>query len=214
MKAIIFDFDGVIINSSPDWYASLSAKLLQYGLTLTHSDYAKHFGQSETQIINDLFPGKLTNEQITEINEWVYADAKRRLRRIKLIPGLMSSLMFAIENQLKKYIVTGSKREIVEAVLNNHHLMHYFEGIITIDDVQNAKPHPESYQLAVQKFDLEKSETIVVEDSPAGVKSAVSAGLRTIVFNIDNIDSTKYVSQEFVYNHEELQKKLKSIISP
>ncbi|HLC19355.1 MAG TPA: HAD family hydrolase, partial [Candidatus Nanoarchaeia archaeon] len=99
---------------------------------------------------------------------------------IKLVPGIKNLL----EKLSKKYtlaIVSGTYRELIEPVLKKHDIVNYFSVIVTKDDVQQSKPHPEGMHLCLKKLNLKESEAIFVGDMTMDIEMGRSSGVKTAI---------------------------------
>ncbi len=172
IKHVVFDFDGVIIDSERQKFSDLKEILSEYNYTLKNSEFRNFIGKKRGQFLKE--------KEIPDIDEIMIKVHKKdsESNNLKLVEGLKEFLVFLKNKNLQMHIATGSSKDFVLSLLDKHHLTLYFSEIITGDDVKESKPDPRIY-LEI-KNRLINQKIIVIEDSPAGVKSAKNAGLFVI----------------------------------
>lgn len=182
IKGIIFDMDGVLIDSESisDITWSLAAKDFNYPVSMeilnecrgtnkqdTYQIMKKHFG--------DEFPTeaffKKTSEYFWKIDEE---------QGIPLMPFVKECLEY-LSGKYELALASSTRQVSVEKLLTKNEIIDYFPRRMCGDMVTHSKPHPEIYQKACQLLGLKPEECAAVEDSPNGIKSAVAAGLKVIM---------------------------------
>jgi len=173
--AIIFDFDGVVIDSMPLMTYSFIRYLKNYGIELKEEDMKKYYGWTGVNVIKDIFTmhGIKRNAEIAnEERKKIYV---KNIEKVKVYPGFIEVIK-KVKGKYKTALVTSSSSEIVELIMNIHNLNQLFDVIVTKDDVKKSKPDLEPYLLAIKKLAVEPNKCMVVEDTPIGIKSAKAAG--------------------------------------
>ncbi|AJY77001.1 HAD family hydrolase [Paenibacillus beijingensis] len=183
IKAIIFDFDGTIIDTETAWYVAFRDAYKKHGVDLTLEQYSQCIGTN----LNSFNPYEYL---ITELNlpidreefrKSVQAHHSSLMEQEKMRPGIMDYLNLAKEAGLKIGLATSSDRAWIDKYLNQLGILDYFDCIRTKDDVKNVKPDPELYLQALACLGVHAEEAIAIEDSPNGAKAAMEAGLNTVV---------------------------------
>src|SRR5262249_28382604 len=100
---------------------------------------------------------------------------------IELLPGAVQLMERLASKEIPFAVATSSGRRYAEQVLNSFCIIDKLQFLLTGDDVQKGKPHPEIYLAAAERFAIEPSEMIVIEDSANGLRAAQAAGARCIV---------------------------------
>ena len=182
VKAIVFDFDGLIIDSeTPDYHAW--RKIYQaHGLDLPLSTWLPLVGDA-TQYFNiDQRIAELTGKPVDGIELWKNQRAiyLEMLEGIAPMPGVEDYLCAAQQLRIRVGIASGSSRSWVISRLDQLGLTDRFETVVCRDDVGRAKPDPAAYLVAVSNLGVTADQAIALEDSPPGVKAAKSAGLYCI----------------------------------
>jgi len=178
IKAIIFDLDGVIIDSNPAIVAFWSHWANQFGFDLTQDMILQWvYGRKVTATIEGLF--SFTNqEQQNTIKEAGYAfDAAMHPTGIEGVQDFVQALK-ALD--FPRGVATSSHKERMELMLERIGLPNHFEYSITAHDVQKGKPDPEPYLKMAEKLNFVPSECLVFEDAISGVQSAIAAGMTCI----------------------------------
>lgn len=181
IQAILFDLDGLMVDSEPHSIASWQAVLARRGAAFDQPTLDRILGLrlSETaQMAIDLFhlpdrPADLAREkteyQITHLDSNVAA-----------MPGLIELLDEIDQRGVSKAIASSGIRRYVLAVLKATQLTDRFSVIITGDDVINGKPAPDVFLKAAQTLNVDPPHCLVLEDAPAGVQAAKAAGMMCI----------------------------------
>ncbi len=188
--AIIFDFDGVILDSEPIHYEACCHVLKSLGITISYSEYMKKYlGFSD----KDMFPRLLLNEGLSysdrEIKHLIQQKTRAYIHIISNqnpLPLIVDfeQFIFKIAPKINKIaICSGSSRSEIIAVLSKVRqgkLHAYFDTIVTTEDVQSGKPSPEGYLLAAKRLNVAPGRCVVIEDTLHGVKAAKAAGMQVI----------------------------------
>src|SRR6478735_4265200 len=179
--AIIFDMDGVIVDSNPYHKIALQQFAKQHGYELTEQLLKeKVYGRTNKQWILNLF-GSLPEEKVRQ-----YAEEKEAMYRelykndISPVKGLVNFLELLEKNNVAKAIGTSAPRVNVDFSLGGTHLEKYFSIILDDTFVTEGKPNPEIYIKAAKALNLPNSRCIVIEDSLSGVEAGKRAGSKVI----------------------------------
>lgn len=184
-QVVLFDMDGVLFDTMPTHVRSWAETATHYGLTAKRDEFYLFEGMKGTQTIRELYIREKQEEPSPEFVDEVYRYKCTRFRAhgscVAPIPGVERLVRYLSGRGVKIGVVTGSSRCNAEERIEK-----YFgdlitpRQIVTADDVEHGKPHPEPYLRGVDLFGTSKEEVFVVENAPLGVRSAVDAGLFTI----------------------------------
>ncbi len=179
--AIIFDMDGVIVDSNPYHKIALQQFCKKHGHELTDQQLVqKIYGRTNKEWITNLF-GALSPEVIN-----AYAEEKEALYRalfdtdIKPVKGLLTFLNQLDQHQIARAIGTSAPQSNVDFTLSKTKTEKYFKTILNDTFVTHSKPHPEIYQKAAKALGLPNEKCIVIEDSLSGVEAGKAAGSKVI----------------------------------
>jgi HAD superfamily hydrolase (TIGR01509 family) len=180
VTAVLFDMDGLLIDSEPLWLEAETAVMARLGAGVgwTEKDQAALLGGSLERTIRYLL-AKATRPQPPElVAEWLMSDITDRVRRdgIPVRPGARELMAEAAAAGLPRALVTSSERGFMEAVLASTGMR--FDVLVCAQDVTVTKPDPEPYLLAAKRVGVHPGDCFALEDSPNGVASAEAAGCR------------------------------------
>jgi beta-phosphoglucomutase len=196
LRAVLLDFNGVVINDEPLHQKLIQDLLLEENLRPSLEDYNQLcLGRTDRACITDLWQrqGRVVTE--AQLNKLLarkasrYRDTLASLEKLPLYPGLDDVIYQIRAAQLKLAIVSGARRSEIDAVLGLAGIADYVSTVVSSDDLATAasKPAPDSYQLAIQRLNdqspglaLTPGECLAVEDSFAGIEAAKRAGVPVI----------------------------------
>lgn len=180
---VVFDLDGLLIDSEPV-FAEAARRLLQRRrLTLCEDVLWRMMGMPSARSIHILRDHYALADSPDDLREEcrkhfydVLAD-----RPVPLLPGALSLLEGLERAGIPRAIATSSRAAYVRRILAPHDVLHRFHFFLSADDVVQAKPDPEIYQKAAARFGVEPQQTLVLEDSWNGLRAAKTAGARCVV---------------------------------
>ena len=216
MKIIIFDFDGVILDSENSHFIAFNEGLKNLNINISEDEYySKYISLDDRGVITNVVNDKnisVTNEEIDMIikNKNDYFES-RLIDNSKLFPGV-EELIIQLSKNFVLSIGSGANRSEIIKTLKNNNIHDYFEIIVSANEVNNPKPNPETYNRVLDNIntDFNINEIIVIEDSPGGIEAAKSAGLKCIA--ITNTFDNKQLRKAdiIVSNYEDILKYLTS----
>lgn len=178
IRAIIFDMDGVIVDSEPIHCQVEHALLKQYGIDAPWSEWDKFIGLAEhtvfQYIIDNFTDGTYSVEELTKAKYEVFISVLSE--QVQPIPGVLDFICRASKRYGKLALTTSSGKEVQKKVFELFDLQPYFDVVITGDHIQHSKPHPEPYIKTVNALHLPAHNCLVLEDSLNGITSAKEAG--------------------------------------
>jgi putative hydrolase of the HAD superfamily len=166
LKAIVFDFDGTIIDTETAWYTVFKEAYAHYGVALSLEMYAKCLG---------------TNLQAFNPYTYLVTSHAQLMEKETLRPGILTLLQQAKEASLQIGLASSSSRQWIDQYVDKLGIQDFFDCYCTADTVTNVKPDPELYLQALKQLGVKGKEAIAIEDSPNGAQAAVAAGLYTVV---------------------------------
>lgn len=181
MKAIVFDFDGVIVRSIEQHAEAYKRVLDPHGANVEPRDVLLREGARSETIIRDLMADAGITPSDADVNAW--AEEKQHLFKEMgdppLYPDARAMLEAAWATGAKTAIVTGTRRTNLERLIPD--LAPRFDALVTQESYDNDKPHPEPYLTAAQMLGVEPSECLGVENAIRGVQSQKAAGYGRVV---------------------------------
>jgi beta-phosphoglucomutase len=180
LRAVIFDMDGVIVDSHP-----AHKKAWQKFLELQNRDVSNEDlnfvmeGRKREEILRH-FLGEVSDEQLHILGHQKEQIFREEAVDVKVIEGLRDVLQKLSEAEIRLAVASSGSSRRVNDILNSLCLMRYFQVVVTGDHVTHGKPDPAIFRLACERVGVQPSETLVFEDSVSGVRAAKSAGMRCI----------------------------------
>lgn len=180
-KAILFDLNGTMINDMDyhikAWYNLLNE--LGAGLSMEETKL-QCYGKNQ-ELLERIFPGRFSEKEMETMSMEKERKYQQTFRpHLKLIAGLDEFLQENKDTGIKMGIGTAAIRFNVDFVLDGLQLHHYFDSIVTADDVINSKPDPETFLKGAVQLGVLPEECLVFEDSPKGAEAALHAGMKCV----------------------------------
>jgi HAD superfamily hydrolase (TIGR01509 family) len=179
IRALVLDFDGLILDTETPLRASWNEIYREHGLTVSPVAWAGLLGASAD-------PPEMYEFLERHLHRPVDREALRKRRLVrelelleheKVMPGVLGLLAAAEREGLKKGIASSSERDWVEGHLGRLGLLHRFDAVVCAEDVERTKPDPALYQEALNRLGVRPEEAIAFEDSDHGSQAASAAGI-------------------------------------
>ncbi|MDP2844552.1 MAG: HAD family phosphatase [Candidatus Methanoperedens sp.] len=177
LKAVIFDMDGVLVDSMPYHADAWIAVFAELGIHINREDIYDIEGSNHEGVIRLVFEKAGRKPKSEDFNElaWKKREIFQKINNVGVFEGIHETLDF-LKNKCLLGVVSGSDRAIVMELLERF-FPNTFDAVVTGNDVREGKPSPEPYLKVIDMLNVEKDECIVIENAPLGVESAKSAGL-------------------------------------
>jgi HAD superfamily hydrolase (TIGR01509 family) len=178
VRALIFDFDGLILDTETPDFQSWQEIYWAHGASLSFAEWARWIGT-----MGDFDPYGYLEEQLGHAVDRAAVRAMRRSRfaelmdDVQILPGVREYVHEAKKSRLKLAIASSSPRKWILENLGPRGLAQYFDAIRCGDDVERTKPDPDVYLAALEALEAEPQQAIALEDSPNGVLAAKRAGI-------------------------------------
>lgn len=180
-KAVIFDMDGVLIDSEPLWQEAQIESLAQLGVEITEQECERlTMGKRIDELARILCSEYALTIEASELEERILSKLCTRIEHEGVaMSGVEEALAFFAQHDWKIALATSSTHRVIQAVFDRLQFWDKFEFICSAEDEVHGKPHPDVYLTAVRKLNLEVSECLVIEDSFTGLTAAKRAGITT-----------------------------------
>lgn len=178
LRGVVFDMDGVVIDSHPAHRAAWKAFLAALGKTVADSELEIILDGGKREEILKHFLGELSPEQIVEYGKRKDDILRQHNARLEPMEGVVEFLNQLFDSGIRVALATSAAKYRTLHTLRELHLAHYFETIVTGDDVSAGKPDPAIYRLVAERMQEHPDNLLAIEDAVSGVKAARSAGLR------------------------------------
>ncbi len=179
--ALIFDMDGVVVNSNPLHREAWAEFNRRYGVETTEEMLERMYGRRNDAIVRDFFGEDLSEQEVA-----ARGAAKEELYREMLEERLEQALAPGLRPFLETYsgaltaLATNAEPANVNFILDRARLRPYFRVVVSGDQVRSPKPHPEIYLKTADLLGAAPANCIVFEDSYVGVEAALAAGMRVV----------------------------------
>jgi beta-phosphoglucomutase-like phosphatase (HAD superfamily) len=181
IQAVVFDMDGLLVDSEPVWFAARRELLGRFGKRWSDSDQERLMGVSTAtwvEYVTDKLEGAMPSEEVLDTIVGMMAAAYRR-GDVPLLPGASEALDFCV-GRYRVGLASGSPRLLIDAALTGAGWQRCFEEVISSDECARGKPAPDVYLEIMRRMSLDPAATVVVEDSVAGVLAGIDAGAKVV----------------------------------
>lgn len=179
-KAIIFDMDGTIVQSTEADYLAWKMVFEEHGRKLSFEDYGPLLGIKSAEVARKELGLEGEAQQEALQKKLLYFEEIIAEEGIKPVPYVEDLLMHLSALPIKLALATSSRRKKMELVMKKLNLLKYFEVIVAGEDVLHGKPAPDIFLTVAERLDLKPEECVVIEDAAMGVKAAKNAGMKCI----------------------------------
>lgn len=189
IKTVVFDMDGVIIDSEPIHMEIQQMLFSRLGIEVSQEHYQSFIGRSSKNMWQELilkFDLDISVEQVLVMDKQHYHQKLRSSEGLAAIPGVEPLIKELHQNSVKLLLASSSSRESIALVLELFNLDHLFQNRISGADLEWSKPHPQIFLEAAKMAGNRPQECLVIEDSSHGVTAAKKAGMFCIGFQNPN----------------------------
>lgn len=182
MKAVIFDMDGVLVDSQPYHFKADIDTMAEYGVIKDQKFYESFAGTltaDRMRTLKEMFGLDAPVEEMTIKRENMILDIMGK-EDIKPVLGIPEFLRSIKEKGLTTAVASSSDYKLINLILDRLKIAQYFDSVTSGSDVKRGKPSPDVFLLAAERIGIEPAECLVVEDSENGVKAAKAAGMKAL----------------------------------
>ncbi len=182
LKAVLFDLDGLLIDSEVVAYKTIERIANEYNKSVSIADYTTNYlGRTVAKSMEHMVKSlelPLTYEELHE--KYLSEEEKNTNAGIPLKPHAEEILKYLKKNNIKTIVASSSSRERAKTLLEKNDVLKYFDDMIFGYEVKRGKPFPDIFLAACEKLSVNPCEAIVLEDSEAGIDAAFSANIKVI----------------------------------
>ena len=188
MKAVIFDMDGVIIDSEPIHFEVDMQTMKDLGCEISVEELEKYVGTTNEYMFTDIKKNYNIRKSVEEIINYNVEMVKNKIIQSNLEPieGIRELLIDLKNKNIPAAIASSSPKDFIDVVVSKFELQDYFKYIVSGEEVANGKPAPDVYIETAKKLGLSPKDCTVIEDSKNGVLAAKTAGMKCIGFQNSN----------------------------
>jgi HAD superfamily hydrolase (TIGR01509 family) len=201
IEAIIFDLDGLMIDSEPLARQAWSRVLESYHVHLDNETFSRMIGlrlEESSKLVRDIFNLDASPSELAELEQ---RNMSRIMARgIPTMPGLDRLLSEIAGRGIPWAIATSSRRSYAISVLDHMVILNECQAIAAGDEVASGKPAPDVYLLAAQRIGIDASRCLALEDSVPGIKAAASAGMKTVAVPNGDTSPMDFADADYIYD--------------
>ncbi|MFC2040915.1 HAD family hydrolase [Chloroflexota bacterium] len=180
-KAVIWDMDGVIIDTAPYHLKAWREVFRKSGVNFTEEQFRQGFGQRNDTIIRSVLGEKVSQYEIDSISAEKEENFRLEIRQnIKPLAGVIELMKSLAERRFKMALASSAPIENIQLLIHGLGIDKYFQSIISGEDVTEGKPSPQVFLLAAEKLGVKPWRCVVIEDAVAGVTAARRAGMHCV----------------------------------
>lgn len=200
-KLIIFDFDGLLVNTEEIYLKGWEEAFHYYKITISREILLKFYGNSIENVNQVLLSTGISPEIIKKVRAYREKIINKYLvsSKIRLLPGVIDFLEL-VHSNYTLVVCTSSPRKRVDRILGYSNLTKYFNNIITFEDTLYHKPHPQPYMFILDSYKVKASDVIAFEDSISGIISSQRSGIEVHCVNSLITDEIRNLLTPFQYH--------------
>ncbi|WP_345276721.1 HAD family phosphatase [Litoribaculum gwangyangense] len=201
LKAVIFDMDGVIIDSEPMHYKAYNDMFDEVGIEVSNDLYESFTGQSTINICKRLcnhFNLKESPETLVAIKRKHYKQFFQSNSQLSLIDGVFDLIKDYHNNGLKLVLASSAAMTSIDQIFDRFDLHKYFVAKFSGGDLKESKPHPEIFIKAVEATGFKNEECMVIEDSTNGIEAAKAAQVFCVGYDSFHSKNQDYSKADLV----------------
>jgi HAD superfamily hydrolase (TIGR01509 family) len=200
VKAVIFDNDGVLVDSEPLHHVAEKRTLARYGVDLNEEEFSLNVGIGWHKMLCEWikkFNLPVTPDELQKIHEQNLVNIF--LEQVEPTPNVIQFIENLLEDGYRLGVASSSSRIVVDTGLKKSNMLRYFETIVCSEDVKRTKPDPEIYLLAARQLGAKPAECFVIEDSSTGIKAAKAAGMICAGYRNENSGEQNLTQADLIF---------------
>lgn len=208
VKTVIFDMDGVLVNSEPLHHEVSLVQFKNLNIEVTDDIFATFTGNSNKMIYQKLKDRFKLEQEIGDLiasKNTLFIDAFDKKEDLYLMPGVKDLIIDLYNNGVQLIVASSSEMEIIDKVFERFDLNHYFTHKISGNDFPESKPNPAIFLKAASFSKAPIEECIIIEDSTNGIKAAKAAGIFCMGYKSEGVDSQdQSLADIIIYDFKDL----------
>ena len=181
VKAILFDLDGVLVNSEDAWYHTYNDMIATYGIkAISRKEFSKIFGNTVEKNAKSVI-----NITAKDANRLAIKYFAKNRKYVTVFPKSIDILEKLSDSKLKIALITNTPKRILMHTLKHYKLKKYFKAIVTVDDVKRGKPAPDMVIKACRILKVNPKNTILIGDSKNDMAAGRRAGCISVGYGIN-----------------------------
>lgn len=187
LEAVIWDMDGVIVDTALYHLKAWQNVFQEKSITFTESDFRQSFRQRNDAIIKSVLGAAISPDEIKAVASKKETDFRFQIGQdIKLLPGVVKLILALGKRGVKMALASSAPRENIQLIFARLGIENCFQAIVNDNDVSEGKPNPQVFLLAAQRLDAAPKKCVAIEDAIAGVTAAKRAGMYCVAVTTTN----------------------------
>lgn len=217
IQTVIFDMDGVLVNSEPLHHEVSFAQFQNLNIEVTNEIYATFTGNSNKMIyqkIKDRFELPHAIKDLILQKNTMFLEAFDQSENLHLMPGVKDLIVDLYNNGMQLVVASSSEMQIINKIFERFDLNHYFTHKVSGNDFPESKPNPAIFLKAAELAQTPVENCIVIEDSTNGIKAAKSAGIYCVAYKSEGVETQdQSLADVIIYDYKEVSfDKIKNIV--
>jgi HAD superfamily hydrolase (TIGR01509 family) len=181
LEAIIFDMDGVVVDSEPHHERAFRAVFEEMGYGDNHGmDFTAYYGRSDESLWLDFIARHRPVQRLPQLLEWKQSRLLKMLEEEEPVFAEIPELVEKLAGRYRLAIASGSTHAVINVVLKMKNLRRFFPVAVSVEDVARGKPAPDVFLRAAEMLKVAPEAACVIEDAEAGVEAALAGGMTVI----------------------------------
>jgi beta-phosphoglucomutase len=186
LQGVIWDMDGVLVDSGEFHYRAWVETLTEYGIEFSREDFQTTFGMNNEGILRMFLGERFTEDLYSEISDKKERNFRRAIRgKVKLLPGVLPLLRALKIANIPQAVGSSAPQENIDAIMRELNLGSYFQIVVSAASMP-SKPDPTVFLTAARKLQAPADHCIVIEDAIAGVEAAHRGGMKCVAVTTTN----------------------------
>ncbi|TYB76168.1 HAD family hydrolase [Bizionia myxarmorum] len=204
LKAVLFDMDGVIVDTEPLHHKAYYGMFNTLEIDVTEQQYQSFTGQSTINVCRQLcnhYELVIAPEELVQIKRDIFKGLFVSDGSLQLIDGVLELIQDYHKNGVTLVLASSASMQTIESVFNRFELDPYFKAKLSGADLKASKPHPEIFLKAAETSGFKKEHCLVIEDSTNGIKAANAAGIYCVGYKSLHSKNQNYESANLVIDN-------------
>ncbi len=216
IKAVIFDMDGVLVDSEPFHIQNEKMMFKKLGLDISDEEHAGYMGTATDVMWEKIIRDKNLSLDVAETTSLTISESLpflRSLLKIEPMPGLIDLLEILKQRQIPMAVASSSDPKIIEIILEKSGLKKYFDFAVSSVDAGKSKPEPDVFLYAAIFLNVPPENCLVIEDSKNGIKAAKAAKMLCIAYSGASSEGQDQTMADMNFSHfSEMEKQILDLI--